>query len=1127
MSASKDLSRIKEDHQDNPEPPPVSGGAFFVVGIGASAGGLEAVSELLKSLPSDSGMAFIFVQHLAPDHRSALAEILSKKTAMQVIEATDGRLVEPNHVYVIAPNTIMTIVRGYLELKPRNDALGHPMPIDDLFHALAEDQGSNAIGISLSGTGTDGALGMQAIKSEGGITFAQDEMSAQYGGMPRAAVGLGCVDFVLAPKEIAEELIRISRHPLLGDLSTPGLERLEASEVNLKRIFRLLQNTCNLDFTHYKRGTIKRRLARRLALQNLSSVPDYINFLNANPDEAKSLCQDFLIHVTSFFRDPDTFESLVQYVFPRLIEGPSPKNPLRIWVPGCSTGEEVYSIAISCLEYLGKHGIGTQIQIFGTDISEEALRRARAGIYVENIARNVSPERLEKFFVKTGAHYQIAKSVRDLCIFACHNVTRDPPFSRLDLISCRNLLIYLDPLLQKRVIPLFHYALKPEGILILGPAENISGFTDIFTLTDNKKIKLYTKQLLPARSQLRYLEDYAGKSPSASPPPSSHSVRKNHMEVEPQKRLADRITLGRYVPAAVLCDKSLNILEFRGDTSLYLNQPAGSPDINLQKLAKPGLLVEISKAIQKAAKDGATVRKSGLQVETAAGNREISLEVVPVQQSVAEEPQFLIFFEDPSQFGLTMAKGSRFWDVLGKLNFLGLKSGRRNAQQANRDDEISRLKRELSDTRDHIRTMMEEYEVTKEELLASQEELLSSNEEFQSTNEELETAKEELQSANEELLTTNEEMGHRNTELNHVNTDLTNLQASTRLAVVLLGRDLTIRQFSPLAGQQLNLLITDLGRPIGTIRHNILLETDRPGDLEGVIAGVINDTREAEREVRDKEGNYYSMRVRPYMTLDNKVSGAVLVLIDINALKQTEVAQGILAAIVSSSNDAILSKTLDGSITTWNAGAERMFGYTAEEMIGQSILRLIPPELRDEEDQILGKVKAGEPIEHYETVRVTKDAHRITVSLTISPIKDATGKIIGASKIARDISERKHMAEKLAIASNEAHDRNRILQELNNQLKDNDQHKDEFLAMLAHELRNPLVPIRNALEIWRRSDIEEKMREELQSIMDRQLQKVVKIVDDLLDVSRITRGVILLNKEITDLGLIISHTVDS
>ena len=542
--------------------------SFPVVGIGASAGGLEATIELFKSLPPDTGMAFIFIQHLAPDHESALAEIISKKTTMTVIEATEGQLVEPNHVYIIPPNVTMTIVQNCLALKARNDTLGHPMPIDDLLYSLAEDLGSNAIGIVLSGTGTDGALGMQSIKSEGGITFAQDERSAQYRGMPRAAVELGGIDFVLAPREIAQELVRISRHPLMGDPSTLDLGHSDSTEVSLKRIFRLLHSTCNLDFTYYKRGTIKRRLARRLALQNFNNLSDYINFLNENPGEVKALCQDFLIHVTSFFRDPDTFENLIKYVFPRIIDEQSTKDPLRIWVPGCSSGEEVYSLAICCLEYLRERGIGAQIQIFGTDISEDALRKARTGIYVENIARNVSPERLEKFFTKTGAHYQISKSVRDLCIFACHNVTSDPPFSRLDLISCRNLLIYLDPQLQKRVIPLFHYALKPRGVLVLGPAENIGGFADIFTLTDNKKIKFYTKEALPARSQLRYLEDYTDRSVSsaaaaaaaAAATSSPDLIKKKYAVVEPQIKEADRITLGRYVPAAVLCDKNMNIL---------------------------------------------------------------------------------------------------------------------------------------------------------------------------------------------------------------------------------------------------------------------------------------------------------------------------------------------------------------------------------------------------------------------------------------------------------------------------------------------------------------------------------------------------------------------------------------
>lgn len=466
---------------------------FPIVGIGASAGGLEAITELFENLPADTGMAFLVVQHIGPDHASMLADIVSKKTQMPVTEGVAGEVVAPNHVYVIPPNTSMTIAKGKLVLAPRARLPGIPLPVDDLFLSLADEVGSRAVGISLSGSGSDGALGIQAIKEEGGITFAQDRASARFMSMPQAAISLDSVDFILPPKDIARELMRIARHPFLA----PARDAAPVDGENrddMKRIFAAMNKSCNMDFTHYKSGTVQRRLARRMALHGFQALKDYTDFLEAHPNEAHALCQDFLIRVTSFFRDPEIFEGLTKFLFPRLMKQHEQGGPLRIWVAGCCSGEEVYSIAICLLEYLGDHSSAAQIQFFGTDVSETALAIARAGCYPLSIEQHVSPERLKRFFVRTGEQYQIVKSIRDFCIFARHNVTRDPPFSRLDLISCRNLLIYLDPVLQKRVIPLFHYALNPDGILMLGVAETIGGFSELFNVEDNRKFKIYSKK---------------------------------------------------------------------------------------------------------------------------------------------------------------------------------------------------------------------------------------------------------------------------------------------------------------------------------------------------------------------------------------------------------------------------------------------------------------------------------------------------------------------------------------------------------------------------------------------------------------------------------------------------------
>ncbi|OUL88634.1 chemotaxis protein CheB [Paraburkholderia hospita] len=456
--------------------------AFPIVGIGASAGGLEAISELISTIPRSSGLSFLVVQHLDPSRRSLLPDILTKHTAMPVVEAIEGMAIEADHVYVIPPNARMRVAQRRINLHPRIDVLGPPMPIDDLLESLASDQGANAIGVILSGSGSDGALGLKAIQNEGGITFAQDEASARFASMPQAAIGTGCVDMVLPPRQIAEEIVRIGRQPHTGaDQPMPATQ----AEKSLRHVFRLLHKACNVDFTHYKRGTIERRLSRRMALRQTSSVDDYIVVLESDATEVFALGRDLLIRVTEFFRDPETFEALVQIVFPRLLGDREPDMPIRLWVPGCATGEEVYSIAICLIEYLGERAADTPIQIFGTDVSVDALEIARAGRYIENIARNVSSQRLQRFFVRDGDYYRVDKGVRDLCTFARHNVATDPPFSRMDLVSCRNLLIYLNPVLQRSVMPLFHYALRSDGVLMLGPSETVGAFSDLFGVIES------------------------------------------------------------------------------------------------------------------------------------------------------------------------------------------------------------------------------------------------------------------------------------------------------------------------------------------------------------------------------------------------------------------------------------------------------------------------------------------------------------------------------------------------------------------------------------------------------------------------------------------------------------------
>ncbi|MGH8218511.1 MAG: chemotaxis protein CheB, partial [Steroidobacteraceae bacterium] len=616
--------------------------AFPIVAIGASAGGLEAVSELLAALPSKSGMAYVVVQHLDPGHESLLAELLGKKTAMPVEPVHDGIEIQANHVYVIPPNASLTVNAERLHLAPRVTDRPHH-PADIFFTSLAEARGDTAIGIVLSGGDSDGSLGVQAIKHNGGITFAQEPASARFPNMPNNAIETDCVDFVLRPGDIARELGRLGAHPYLR--TAPGLPtepgeaaRVTREEEHLRRVFRRLRTSHGVDFTHYKRSTLRRRLARRMALRKVDEVPDYVAVLEDDPAEVAALYQDFLIRVTGFFRDPDSFEGLAERVFPSVCEGRSSKDPLRIWVPGCATGEEVYSIAMTLVEYLGDRLSPSAIQIFGTDVSEAAIEKARAGYYLDNITEEVSAERLKRFFTKEDSRYRIAKSLRELCIFARQDVTRDPPFSRLDLVSCRNLLIYLDTVIQRRVMQMFHYSLRSQGFLMLGPSESVGAASDLFELID-KHYRLYTRK---ATSPGAGLDLEPPVSRSRAPASNDNPVL---VEGELAQREADRLLLTQYAPASLLVDEALTILQVRGETGRYLELASGPPSLNLHRIARPELLVEITPAITEARETGSAVRREGLCVDELT---DITLQVIPLK-TASPERCYLIVFEDASR----------------------------------------------------------------------------------------------------------------------------------------------------------------------------------------------------------------------------------------------------------------------------------------------------------------------------------------------------------------------------------------------------------------------------------------------------------------------------------------------
>jgi len=927
-------------------------GVFPIVGVGASAGGLEAFSELLHNLPEKTGMAFVLVQHLDPKHESALPEILGRTTKLPVKEVANGTIVQPDHVYVIPANTSMIIESGALRLSARSLVRGQHMPIDSFFRSLAKEVGQRSIGIVLSGTASDGTEGCRAIKAAGGLTFAQDEESAKYDSMPRSAIHAGCIDFILTPKDIARELGGIGQHPYVARALSPKKDEFSGMMGGeLDALFGLLRESTGVDFTNYKHTTLQRRIRRRMTLHKIEKLKDYLRFIGKKPIELEELYRDLLINVTGFFREPEAFLALRKQVYPDLFEGRKPDTPIRVWVAGCATGEEAYSIAITLLEYLWAHTrnisqAAMPIQIFATDISDTALDRARSGLYTKAAVSGISPERLKRFFVRQDDGFQVNKSVRDMCIFARQNLVKDPPFSNLDLVSCRNLLIYLGPLLQRSVIPTLHYALKPNGYLMLGEAESLGGFGDHFALVD-KKNKVYQKRKTTARLATYFASrDYSPRRMEDARM-GMHFPAPFAVENE-----VEQLLINRFVPASVVVNDQMEIVQFQGKTGAYLEPAAGQPTFSLSKMAREGLVVDLRAALSKAKKSNAAVRKEGVQFQSEGKVREVDIEVLPLRAHGAQERYYVVVFKDGVQ--------------------APLRAGEKPADKTRKTDhptlrENESLKRETAQLRGQLSSLIEDHETTLEEFKSVNEEVLSANEELQSTNEELETAKEELQSTNEELTTLNEEMQNRNAELNSVNSDLVNLLDTVDLPVVMVSMDLRIRRFTPPAHKLLNLLPADIGRRLGEIRTNLELQ-----DLETLVKETIHSMSPQEREVREKGGAWYALRIRPYKAWDGKISGAVISLQDIDTLKRSlEQTREYADGLVENSQGCLLLLDDQLRITAASRAFYRTFDAYAKETEGYPIYELGNgqwniPALRDMLEQV---VPRNAQVSNYEVTR--------------------------------------------------------------------------------------------------------------------------------------------------------------
>ena len=899
--------------------------SYPVVGIGASAGGLQAFRELLGNLPEKTGMAYVFLSHLAADKPSYLGDILARHTGIPVQPIEEGLRPEPDHIYVLLPGQVARLEGGKFRLERRSIGERVHFPIDDFFRSLASDQKGYSIGVVLSGADSDGTFGVQAIKGEGGLTMAQSPETAEQRSMPVSSIQMDHVDFIGSPSEIAAELTRLG-----GLFTLPQIRSLEEGleipnqEQSLQKILQILRNVTGLDLRQYKQQTIRRRIGRRMVIRRIDSVAEYANFLQLRPDEVRILHEDSLINVTRFFRDPEFWHALSSQLLPAVFQNRSPEKNVRVWCAGCATGEEAYSFAISLLEFLTANGLDSTVQIFGTDASEESIEKARTAIYPESIMAEMSPDRLRRFFVKVDRGYQVSKRVRDCCIFARQNLASDPPFSHIDLVSCRNVLIYFNQWLQKRMIATFHYALEPDGYLLLGMSESLRDYTDYFNPFDRKN-KVYSKlnDIPPTAHRL-------SDSLAIDFLPSSFRAAEHGMaaegwpEVELQ-RAADRIVLSRYAPPGLIVDERLKVLQARGITAPYVQLSPGSVSWNLSRVLREDIATEVKAAVERSIREDIPVTaNTAIPVEV--GRQEtLRVEVLPISSSTTRPRCFLVLFTDDRRWqNRRVAEQIVVPEVVDESN--------------NRF--VAQLRQDLNSTRFHLQSLIEERDARNQELVSANEEIQSANEELQSTNEELETTKEELQSTNEELQTVNEELQQRNASLTQTGNDLTNLLNSVNMPLLMLTDELKIRQFTPPMERLLNIRASDIGRSIREIRLQLSVE-----DIEPILLEVLETLGTRELEVQDRDGKWNLLRIRPYRTAENKIDGLVVLLVDVDQLRKSQqelrVARDFANSVVQSVPVPVVVLEMDCSIRAVNKAFCELTNTKETALIGRSLPDLV------------------------------------------------------------------------------------------------------------------------------------------------------------------------------------------
>jgi len=1086
--------------------------SFPVIGIGASAGGLEALIRFFEGMPAEPGMAFVVILHLSPKHESSAAEILQRATQMAVTQVTHPVPVEADHVYVIPPGFELTMNDGYVRVAPSERVRGHHVAVDVFFRTMAEVHRERAVCIVMSGTGSDGAVGLTRVKENGGVAIAQSPDDAAHDGMPRAAIATGMVDIVLPAAEMGPRLVEHWRNAQRiripfgdqaeGQPSDNGASARQAERA-LQEIMGLLRTYTRHDFAHYKRATVLRRIERRLQVNRLADLPAYRDFLHDHPEEAGPLLQDMLISVTNFFRDPEAFDALEREAIPRLVASKQAGEQVRAWVAGCATGEEAYSLSMLLREQIDQQSRPLDIQIFATDIDERAIATARRGLYAQGIAEDISPSRLQQFFIAEQDQYRIATVVREPVLFALHNLLRDPPFSRLDIICCRNLLIYLDRAAQAHVLEMFRIALRPGGYLFLGTSESIDAVGSLFTAVDKKNRIYSVNPELPPGRHMPLISDAPLKpgwpGPMEALRSAKRTVRLSFAELHQR-------ALEQFSPPSVLINSEHEVLHLSNGVGRFLERASGEPSNNLLNNVRPDLRLELRTALFKAAQTSRSVETRLVQSRDDGRQVFLNITVRPLQPKDDEgegegAPQLTLVVFDEVEDSMRETGGEPV-DAARAL-LIG-----------QMEDEIRQLKMHLQDT-------IEGAETSTEELKASNEELQAINEELRSATEELETSKEELQSMNEELVTVNFELKMKVEERGRINDDLQNLIASSEIATVFVDRGMHVKRYTPHASSLFNLIASDLGRSLFDITSRL----EYP-ELADDTAAAFKELRTTERHVTSVDGRHFLARILPYRTAEDKIEGAILNFFDITDLNAAEervrAGEERLRLVAATTRDfAIITVDDEGLITTWNLGAQRIFGYSEEEMLRHPLATIFTAE-----DQANG-VPEKEMRRALETGRSEderwhrrKDGSRFFCSGVTTALEPAAGG--GFAKIARDMT---------GIKEHELAQEHRLFKEKKASLSAQmaNELKDKFLAVMSHELKQPLNLIQMNAELLMHAPAtaDNPVVRRVGETIKRAVASQTRIINDLLDLSRIRTGKLRLNRVAVDLGELVQATAQA